>query len=387
MVNEKNTKAEIFSEYESLKEKMKNQGLMVPDEIGSLNGRETKSVLLSAVDKLENMLNDDETHYEQISIFDKSVSDEPVVDFYGGDDAKEKENSREVEKKTPCDTVADKRPEFSLGSGIDILNKDILDKIKAVEITVNMRRNELQKLCVLERELSEFVDMINADRAEYIGLVKDNEEKISAEESRLLTKLDEYRKISESRIQSENAKLESLKNEIQEKKRSRDELRAKENEQYEYDWKVKLGREDDAWEDKLSKREGALKELDNDVVSLKAELEEKEAMVPELQKKLDEIPVLVEAAKKEGAEEKRRRLVEENDHKKELLRINQEARLSQLEQMLQTLKGDYDEQIKERDSLKLKLDKAYEESNKLYLQTVQSTGGIKILDGTLNKNG
>ena len=53
--------------------------------------------------------------------------------------------------------------------------------------------------------------------------------------------------------------------------------------------------------------------------------------------------------------------------------------------MIDNLENDYEEKIKERDNLRVKLDKAYEESNKLYLQTVQSTGGIKILGGSEQK--
>lgn len=381
MVNEKNTKAEIFGEYKSLLNRAEDMGLDVPDEMQALSGRENKSVLLNAVDKLQNLLDEEDMSFVQQSLFDEDVTEEPFKESYVDNRSENKSKSKKGEVKSSNDTAADIKQDFSLGTGIDILNKDIIDKIRAVEMAVNMRRDELQKLCVLEKELSEFVDMINADRAEYVGLTKENEERVSAEKARLLAKLDELREGVESRKQSENIKLESLKERIQEKEKSRDELRAKEKEQYEYDWKVRIDHEDDAWEDRSAKRESALKELNADIASLKAELDEKEALVPGLQAKLDEIPSLVEAAGKEGAEEMRRQMLEENDHKKELFRINSEARLAQLEQMLQTLKDDYEERVKERDSLKLKLDKAYEESNKLYLQTVQSTGGIKILDG------
>ena len=49
------------------------------------------------------------------------------------------------------------------------------------------------------------------------------------------------------------------------------------------------------------------------------------------------------------------------------------------------MKADYDAVLLEKNAIQEKLDKAYEESNKLYMQTVQSTGGVKILSN-LDKN-
>ena len=68
-----------------------------------------------------------------------------------------------------------------------------------------------------------------------------------------------------------------------------------------------------------------------------------------------------------------------------MFRREAQAQLSTLENMLSNLKDDYEAGMKERDNLRIKLDKAYEENNKLYIQTVQSAGGIKIL-GNSEKN-
>lgn len=190
---------------------------------------------------------------------------------------------------------------------------------------------------------------------------------------------------NEQNVVNANGRLEKLKADIEEKKALRNKTREKENEQYEYEISILMAREDDAWEDKLSKKELTLKALGNEIAELKAELSEKEKNVESLKEKLDKLPELIENAKKQGALLKRKEMEEDNNHKAELLKRESASELATLNSMIDNLENDYEEKIKERDNLRVKLDKAYEESNKLYLQTVQSTGGIKILGGSEQK--
>jgi outer membrane murein-binding lipoprotein Lpp len=59
-----------------------------------------------------------------------------------------------------------------------------------------------------------------------------------------------------------------------------------------------------------------------------------------------------------------------------------EASIQNLTSQIETLKEDYNAVLIEKQAIQEKLDKAYEDSNKLYMQTVQSTGGIKILNNS-----
>ena len=358
MVSEKNTKAEIYKVYQELLSQAYTEDLDVPEDIEALTAKDTKSVLLDAVDELQDMIGDGYDEYEQVSFDTKITKEEPA----------------KAEK--PASGI---KPGFTLGNSLDILNIDILDKIKAFEDTVNNRRDTLSDLGILEKELSSFIDVINSDRKKYSNTLELDRQEIEALRQRKQEELDATIADNQEKMDSIRQRLDETKSGIEEKKRLRDEQRAEEEEQFEYDLKIQTGREDDTWEDRLAKREQTIKTINEDVQSLREELEIKEKKVQALQAKLEELPELLDKAKNEGKEAKHREMEEENTHRTELSKRNAKAQFEGLEQMLDNLKKDYEERLAERDNLRVKLDKAYEESNKLYIQTVQSTGGIKIL--------
>lgn len=374
MVSEKNTKAEIYKVYEDLIKKAYAEDLDIPGDVETLTAKDTKSVLLDAVDELYELLGDGYDEYEQVSFDTQTIKEQfekaEMPDSSRAESTAHKENETNVSKS-----------KFVLGKSIDILNADILDKIRAVEDTVNKKREILANLNLLEKELSSFIDTINSDRKKYSDTVEFNRQKLETLKQNKQEELDGIKTDSQEKIDFARQKIENMKREIDEKRRLRDENRKGEEEQYEYDQKVQMSREDDAWEDRRSRREQTILAINDTIKSLREELKSKEENVQSLQSKLEQLPHLLEQAQKEGAESIRKEMEEENNHRTELAKRSAVARFEELEHMLDNLKKDYDERICERDDLRIKLDKAYEESNKLYLQTVQSTGGIKILGG------
>lgn len=363
MVSEKNTKAEIYKEYEELIRRAYSDDIDVPDDIDGLTAKETKSVLLEAVEELQDMIGEVYTEYEHVSFDTETGATTP-------------------EKPDRTVPSRESKSRFVMGTGIDILNSDILEKIKAIEDTVNFRREILSNLDELESELSAFIDIINNDRKKYSDTVLFGKQKLEAEIQKKQAELNAATADNETAIEAVSKHLEEVRGEIERKKQLRDEQRAEEEEQYEYDQKIQISREDDAWEDRSSKREQAIRVMNDNIQSLREELRDKEKCVPDLQAKLEKLPELLEKARKDGAEERRKEMEEENNHQVELSKRNSAAQYEEIEHMLDNLKNDYEERLQERDNLRIKLDRAYEESNKLYIQTVQSTGGIKILAGT-----
>ena len=77
--------------------------------------------------------------------------------------------------------------------------------------------------------------------------------------------------------------------------------------------------------------------------------------------------------------------VEQEDFDAFLGVVDAEAEIKSYERKIEGLREDYDAMKADRAVIQEKLDKAYEESNKLYLQTIQSTGGVKILSNVEKK--
>lgn len=388
MVNEKSTKPEIFGEYAELIKKANKQKIAIPDYISNVTGRDTKAVIWNALEELRAMVEGNADVKEPVK---KTVKD-PVK----GPEKDEKEDewnggkALSVLKETDMAVIRSEvknikeESAFSLGDSIEILNGDILDKIKAVEESVNIKRRELRNLELLERELALLIDQINGDRARYYRSSDSEKESFETLQKKLNEQIEKDSAESKLKVQAATERLRELKNEIETKKTARDELRTRENEQYEYDLKIQQNREDDVWEDRRSKREQALKNVEESLKAFRDELDDKETRVADLQERIEKLPDQILRAEKEGADAKRTEMEEENSHKTELAKRENAAQLAALEQSIASMKADYEERIAERDALRAKLDKAYDESNKLYLQTVQSTGGIKILGGSEN---
>ena len=107
--------------------------------------------------------------------------------------------------------------------------------------------------------------------------------------------------------------------------------------------------------------------------------ETEEKSVSELEEKLSRLPAMIESARTEGAAAREKELVEQYAHENALAKKDEEAAVSSLEGRIRSLSEDYEALLAEKIDLQQKLDKAYEDSNKLYIQTIQSTGGVKIL--------
>lgn len=338
--------------------------VQIADDIRNLTIKDTKAVLLDAVDELAELLDTEVKVPEKTEGQEHSIEMMPMEPL-----GPEKRNS---------DFVPSTK-HFSLGNSLNIFSSDILDKIKAVEDIVNERRTEIKKLEMLENKLFDCVEKINSDRLTYFDTISRNKEKVNEKTNDYSLQIENLKTGYEEKIEDAKKTLDQLKADIDQKKKVRDLGREKENEQYEYEMSIQAGREDDAWNDRLLKRESVLKVLATEIKDLKEELSDKEKNVKNLKEKLDELPALIAKAKEEGALSKRKEMEEDNKHRMELAKRESAAELATLNDMLSNLETDYEEKVKERDSLRAKLDRAYDESNKLYLQTVQSTGGIKIL--------
>ena len=369
MVSEKNTKNEILEEYQSLSRKAAARKLDVPQKASGLNARSTKGELLEGALILNRLIEKAATSAVKQKE-DQPVKETKEITMAVVPKAEEVKIAASQQIKISCDKEEDE---------LKLLNKAIIDKVHSLREAEATLEKESAGLDDLSGELQAFVIMVNEYRQRFLTEREAHEAALAGKEAEIREKDISLTEELRNRLLGEEERLESIKAGIEEKKKSRDLARASEIEQYNYDISVKQRREDDIWADEAAKKELLLKKLDAEIKALQEQLEVEDKSVPELEEKLSRLPAMIESARAEGAAAREKELVEQYAHENALAKKDEEAAVSSLEGRIRSLSEDYEALLAEKTDLQQKLDKAYEDSNKLYIQTIQSTGGVKIL--------
>jgi len=363
MVSEKNTKQELLDEYKRLIAEAKTKKITVPADAKGMNVKNTKADILNAIQSLENAL--------QVT---PAESEKPAVPKPAPVSAPEKPYAPEI-RKTPTKTPASAKEDNELS----YLKTEIKDEIDALETAKALKKQEYNELLEIQKELEKFVTMINSNKNKNLELEKSQAEQKEAQEKKAKEETEACDALNEERLKSANDALEQLEKDIADKKAALEADRKAETEDYIYRTSQKQKMEDDAWDDELKKRKEAIAEIQAETAKLQADIDSKAALVAELNAKIDEIPALIEQAKKDGADAKEKELGRDYGYKTHMANKDAEVKVQSLQKQIERLKTDYDAVLAEKTDIQTKLDKAREASNTLYMATVQSTGGVKFL--------
>lgn len=374
MVDINNTKAEILEEFKRLLDLAGEEGIDIPEKVLGCSNRSTKADLLSAVKLLSKSIKngkDTQSTGEQMSLEDIAYDERK---------SETTEDSTKEEKQTKI-----KKTRIAEEDELKLLNQDIVEKIQSLEKAKAYREQEYRDLLQFEEELEKTVFMLNGFNDRFSAEEKARKEKLKDEKERNDREIEKLElELKEKKTEAE-AKLEELKIHFSEMESERDGVRSTEQEAFLYEQKVLRKKEDDAWEDERNRRTAAIKGIEDEIKKLEEELSLKEAIIPELKEKLDKLPEQLDKAREEGAEEREGELNREFAHRASIVKMDAEAEIKSYERKIEGLREDYDAMKADRAVIQEKLDKAYEESNKLYLQTIQSTGGVKILSNVEKK--
>ena len=390
MVNENNTKSELLQEYKRLIKLASKSKIEISPEIARLGERSKKADLLDGVMKLENLLKEQEIEKQdkktkvpdgQLSLNDIAHSyiennTDVLNDFLIPKDDNKIHTAREAAKPKDIDKEDD---------DLKLLNQEIRNKISSLDTATQLRKGRYDELITLERELENTVAMINKMRAEAESKKDEHERALLEKKDNECTGLRDQEEQVAQQLGEAERRLKELHDSIEQKRETRDRSRKVEEEQYAYEQSVLQKKEDDNWADDSAKRRSALEEMKAENGKLLSEIEAQEKEVPDLQEKLNRLPAMIDKARTDGAEKREKELTEEYEHQTLLSQKDAEAAVKALERKIDSLRKDYEIKLEERNVVQEKLDKAYEESNKLYIQTIQSTGGVKILSGMEKK--
>ena len=382
LVTENNTKAEIVAEYGRLKDEIKANGIVLSGRLIPINKASTKAEYLEAIGELSEILDDMEYGSDEYDYDDNNVEQLSFIDDEKNHDVHIPELSKVNKDKSRSEKTKQESAREICNISLDMLNGDILVGLNNLRTSMAGLYQNLDTLNKLDNDLDELAAVINAGREKLMKLEEENGLKLEDMHRKNEQLLSEINENGSVRIAEIEKKIEEKSQEIEAARAEKNAKREKEQEEYLYSESVKHKMEDDRWEDEKTRREEQILIIEAEIEEIKKILEEKETQVPRLEKELSELPKLIEKAEAEGMTEREKELLEEQEHQKALFIKDAEAETASLEQKIADMKEDYEALLVERDTAQAKLDKAYEDNHKLYLQTVQSTGGIKILNGT-----
>ena len=358
MVSEKNTKQELLDEYKRLVSEAKSKKITLPSSAAGLNSKNTKADILNAIQAIEQALSAPAA---------PAAKPEPAP-------------VPEVPKTPAKPAVTPKTsPVKEEENDLIYLKPEIKAEIEALDSAKALRKKEYDNLLAIEQELISFVAMINKKKSENFTQEEAHTAKKTAQEEKIAEDAQKQEEDAKEKLEAVNKEFTEAEEKIASEKEALALQRTVEEEQYRYDLNKKQKQEDDLWADELAKREEVISIIQKETADLQKDIDSKADFVAELQAKIDEIPQLIEKAKLEGAEAKEKELGKEYGYKTNMAKKDAEVAAQSLQKQIDRLKADYEAVLAEKNAIQEKLDKAYEESNKLYMQTVQSTGGVKIL--------
>lgn len=295
----------------------------------------------------------------------ESGKDDPVA-------AAKAENDKKIIES--ADTVAE-------GS---ILNPEIISQYNDLKTAIQMKKEELNNLYGIEAEANSLVAIINAH--------KDKDTELKEKYNTKMKELDVSANERAEKLNNDIAALEQKKHDLivatsveyEELKKEFDKQRKRDEEEYEYNLKRSRKVENDRWEDEKAAREKELTEREAAVKADEAELADRTSYIEELEKKVEEIPDLIQDAKDKAFAEGKAKADKSNAFEVRALKQQSDYNTQILEDKVDRLYSEVDSLKAEKANLQAKLDDAYAQMRELAAETVKSTGGVKILSGQNN---
>lgn len=265
-----------------------------------------------------------------------------------------------------------------------ILNPAIISQYNDLKTAIQMKKEELNNLYGIETKANSLVAIINA--------YKDKDTELKEKYNTKMKELDVSANERAEKLNNDIAALEQKKHDLivatsveyEELKKELDKQRKREEEEYEYNLKRAHQIADDKWADEKTTREKELTEREAAVRADEAELAEKTSYIEELEKKVEEIPTIIQEATNAGIEKGKADANKSNAFEIRALKQQNDYNTQILKDKVDRLYTEVDSLKSEKADLQAKLDDAYAQMRELAAETVKSTGGVKILSGQNN---
>lgn len=292
------------------------------------------------------------------------------------DPAKEAAKAKKVEVIESADKTAKE----------DIFNPEIIKKYNDLTEAIEIKQLELDELYGIETKANAMAAMINAYKEKNEELKEAQAAKEAEIEAELGEKKDTLKAEIETLKQQKQEIIDSVNAEAKARENEIKLTRSREEDEYAYNLKRSRKAENDKWEDEKAAREKILELRETAALEKETELNAKADHVKELEAKVEEIPTLIAAATEEGIKKGKADADKSNAFEVRSLKKDAEYQKQLLEDKNERLAEDLANARAEKVELQQKLDDAYAQMRELAAKTVESTGGVKILNGQTQQN-
>ena len=287
--------------------------------------------------------------------------------------------------ETPLDTARKEKTQLMLKDareliGLNILNEEITERYQKLGEEIKAKKESIKKLYGIE--LSE--NTLPAVKEARKRIKEEFEAELLKEEGDFKEKL---RILSEDALKTEDGKENEANEKITEIEEEAKNLKERSAVDYdregsEYDYRLKRERKSaqDKRNEEILARQTRLKEKEREAVDNKEKLLERLGEINALRERVEEIPVKVEEARREGAKEKEKLLGKAHAYQNELASKERELKISALSSEHDRIAKKYDTLSAELADISKRLDQTNMESRKLTSDTVKFIGGINILN-------
>ena len=249
-----------------------------------------------------------------------------------------------------------------------IFSDELNNKFKDLEIAIEAEEEKLRNLYGIEKELINFVAVVNAGK-DYMAELESNKKVKLEELNNRIKELEEQYEVKKSDLEKEYDMI-SKKLKIE---------RERENEEYNY--KLKREREitNNKWEDEKAERENNLAKKEAKIEEALENVNAKEEYMKNLENKVNEIPALMEKEYTRGKNEATTEI--EKDHKFtiEILTKDFQNTIDRQKDKIESLQEEIKRCNVEKETLQKKLDQAYLQIKDMATKTVEATGGVRII--------
>ncbi len=264
--------------------------------------------------------------------------------------------------------------------GLKILNEDITKEYLGLEESIAEKSAEIKKLYGIEPT----ENSLSAIRTAFENINKQLEEELIENEAEFKALLEKLKEEAMDKREDVQSKAEEKIGELDEKLKELTEKSKVELEREASEFDYNLRRERKAAKEKreqlVSERKAALKLKEQEARERKEALEARLGEIEALQEEVMGIPDKIEAARKDGAAEREKRLNREHRYREELDNKTEELRMDALQTEYDRLLNKYEALKAETEELSKRLDQCNMESRKLTSDTVRFIGGINILN-------
>ncbi|ONI39881.1 hypothetical protein AN640_00325 [Candidatus Epulonipiscium fishelsonii] len=252
---------------------------------------------------------------------------------------------------------------------MNILNPEIIKQFNDVKFAIEEAKKDLEEI---QEVTNAIID------AEAVIMAKDNI--IAKREKQEIEKLEELQEDTKNIIQARNQKLLELEQEYTDKKIALEKERKREFEEFDYTLKRSRRLDNDKWEEEKSTRLKEITNRENELTKREEEMTKKETEFKELKEKVEGIKDLVEKEKEAAYIEAKKSFDKEKAIETNSIKKNAEWEIKVAKMEQERTMEDFMRAQEQIENLQEKLEAAYNSMNALATTTVQSTGGLKVLD-------